>query len=134
VTLDEPRSATIKICAIPESPRSASDPNPTPRDRITRAQGITGRELELTAAGRIVALAWWIARTVVVLSTFDDQACGSWGRELPDRARDVSASARIAGCAAAGVTAGGVVAAFAIWWLVPLAIWDVAAVAFLAWI
>jgi uncharacterized membrane protein len=53
---------------------------------------------------------------------------------LPDRARDVSASARIAVCAAAGVTAGGVVAAFGIWWLLPLAIWDVAAVAFLGWI
>jgi uncharacterized membrane protein len=53
---------------------------------------------------------------------------------LPDRAREVSASVRIASCAAVGVTAGGVVAAFRIWWLVPLAIWDVAAAAFLAWI
>jgi uncharacterized membrane protein len=60
-------------------------------------------------------------------------AAGRAGR-LPERARDVSASARIAVCAAAGVAAGGVVAAFGIWWLVPLASWDVAAVVFLAWI
>jgi uncharacterized membrane protein len=53
---------------------------------------------------------------------------------LPDRARDASASVRIAVCAGAGVAAGAVVAALGVWWLVPLALWDVAAVAFLAWI
>ncbi|WP_228430779.1 DUF1345 domain-containing protein [Baekduia soli] len=53
---------------------------------------------------------------------------------MPERARGVSASVRIIVCAVIGVFAGFVVAAFGIWWLVPLAVWDIAAVVFLAWI
>jgi uncharacterized membrane protein len=56
------------------------------------------------------------------------------GGRLPDHARDVSASVRIVVCAVTGAVAGAVVAGFGIWWLVPLAIWDVAAVTFLVWV